>query len=135
MERLDIWIKGATGVVTGIVSYLVGGLGLAFTALLGLMAIDFVTGLMVAFHNKELNSNIGTRGLIKKVHVILLVGATYLIEISVLKGNGAITDGVSAAFAVSEFISIIENGGRMGIKYPAKINDLILTLKPNKKSD
>lgn len=46
MERLDMYVKTLAMVVGGLISYMVGGLGLAFTILLGLMVIDYVTSFM-----------------------------------------------------------------------------------------
>lgn len=133
MERTDVFIKTVIGIVTGFVSYIVDGFGLVFTALLGLMLLDFISGILVALVNKSLNSGIGTFGLIKKVHIIIIIGATYLIEVSVLKSNGAITDGISAAFCVTEFISIVENAGGAGFPLPHKLKELILSLKSENK--
>ena len=52
-----------------------------------------------------------------------------MIEMPVLNSHGAITDGVSAAYCVAEFVSIVENGGRMGIRLPSFLTELIETLK------
>ncbi|MBU7316169.1 phage holin family protein [Paenibacillus oleatilyticus] len=133
MERIDLLVKTIVGVVSGFVSMLVGGLGLVFTVLLGLMAIDFITGLLAGAFNEGLQSRKGAKGIIKKVYVILLIGSVYLIETAVLKSNGVVTDGISGAFCLIEFVSITENGGRMGIQIPDKIKDLISTLKNEKK--
>ncbi|WP_438496719.1 phage holin family protein [Paenibacillus sp. IHBB 3054] len=134
MERVDVVVKLAIGAVTGIVSWMVGGFGLVFTVLLGLMMLDFITGFMVGIYQKNINSRIGTLGLIRKVYVVLLIGAVYLIEVAVLKGNGIVTDGVSGAFCLIEFTSITENGGKLGIPLPQKVKDIILVLK-NKENE
>lgn len=133
MERIDLLVKTIVGVVSGFVSMLVGGLGLVFTVLLGLMAIDFITGLLAGAFNEGLQSGKGAKGIIKKVYVILLIGSVYLIEMAVLKSNGVVTDGISGAFCLIEFVSIVENGGKLGIRMPDKLKDLIATLKNEKK--
>ncbi|MGN7168465.1 phage holin family protein [Paenibacillus cellulositrophicus] len=135
MERTDIFIKSIIGIVSGVVSWMVGGFGLVFTVLLGLMMLDFITGFMVGIYQKNINSRIGTLGLIRKVYVVLLIGAVYLIEVAVLKGNGIVTDGVSGAFCLIEFTSITENGGKLGIPMPNKVKDIILVLKNKDKQD
>ncbi|WP_228469503.1 phage holin family protein [Paenibacillus sp. JNUCC31] len=135
MERLDVVVKFLIGIVTGIVSWMVGGFGLVFTVLIGLMAIDFITGIMVGMYEKKVNSRIGTKGLIKKLYIILLIGAVYLIEVAVLKGNGIVSDGVSGAFCLIEFVSLTENGGKLGIPLPDKVKDIILVLKKQDKTN
>lgn len=129
MERTDIFIKAVVGIITGVISVFTGLFGLMFTVLLGLMAIDFITGFIAAWSTKSLKSSIGYRGLFKKIYTTLLIGAVLMIEVAVLKSNGVLTDGVSGAFAVIEFLSIVENGGKMGVKIPNFLQKAIVSLK------
>lgn len=130
MERFDVWIKSIVIVTGGLVSYLVGGVGLAFTILLALMALDFITGLMVAAYNKSISSKIGSKGFIRKLYVILLIGAVYLVEKVAFDQMGYIGDGVVIAYCALEFVSIVENGGKMGFPIHPKIKEIIEVLKP-----
>ncbi|MDO3679825.1 phage holin family protein [Paenibacillus ehimensis] len=107
--------QNTIGAVGAFFSWMVGGLGLAFTILLGLMLLDYATGLMAGYVRKELSSRVGITGLIRKTYVIILVGCVYLIELSVLKSNGVIGDGVVIAYSVIEFLSFVENGGKLGV--------------------
>ncbi|MEC0210299.1 phage holin family protein [Paenibacillus ehimensis] len=79
------------------------------------MLLDYATGLMVGYVKKELSSRVGITGLFRKTYVIILVGCVYMIEVSVLKSNGVIGDGVVIAYSVIEFLSIVENGGKLGV--------------------
>lgn len=130
MERLDMYVKTVAMVVGGLISYMVGGLGLAFTVLLGLMVIDYATGLMVAIYKKNLSSRVGSRGFIRKLYVILLIFAVYLIEQITFEQVGYIADGVAAAYCFIELVSIVENGGKLNVPLPKILKDLILVLKP-----
>ncbi|MFB6465397.1 phage holin family protein [Cytobacillus sp. Hz8] len=112
MERVDLLIKGTVGVIGAVISYLVDGLGLAFVILLGMMTIDYTTGIMAAIVNKNLSSSIGRNGFIRKMYVILLIGAIYMLA-SVVDGLKYIGDGVTIAYILIEFISITENGGKL----------------------
>lgn len=125
-----MYVKTIVMVVGGLISYMVGGLGLAFTVLLGLMVIDYATGLMVAIYKKNLSSKIGSKGLIRKVSVILLIGAVYLVEKLAFEQVGYIGDGVVISYCFLEFISIVENMGKMNVPIPKILKDLILVLKP-----
>lgn len=125
-----MYVKTIVMVVGGLISYMVGGLGLAFTVLLGLMVIDYVTGLMVAIYKKNLSSKVGSRGFIRKLYVILLIGAVYLIEQVTFEQVGYIADGVAVAYCVMELVSIVENGGKLNVPLPKMLKDLILVLKP-----
>jgi toxin secretion/phage lysis holin len=130
LERLDVWVKSIVIVSGGFVSYLIGGVGLAITVLLGLMLIDLITGLMVAAYNKNVSSKIGSKGFIRKLYVILLIGAVYLVEKVAFEQAGYIGDGVVVAYCIIEFISIVENGGKMGLPIPEPLKKIIEVLKP-----
>jgi toxin secretion/phage lysis holin len=129
VERVDLVIKVIVGIVSGLVSWMIGSFGIVFTVFLALQAIDFITGLMAGAVNEGLSSPKGKKGLIKKTYIILLLCAVYMIELAILKSNGVITSSISGAFAVMEFVSIVENGGRMGIRIPSILSKLVATLK------
>lgn len=131
MERVDMIIKGLFGIFGSIVSLMIGGLGLAFVVLLGLMAIDFITGLIVGCVLDGLNSSIGKKGLAKKTYIILLIGAVYLIQMIVpaLNSIGHVGDGIAVAYCIIEFVSIVENGGKLGVPI-GPLRHVIAILKP-----
>ena len=128
MERSDLAVKVGFGIVGGAFSWLVGGLGLAVTVLLFLMVFDYITGLMVAYIKKDLSSRIGIKGLMKKTYIILLIGAVYLIEKSVMHSSGMIGDGITVAYIILEFLSVVENGGNLGVNI-GPLKKLIIALK------
>lgn len=94
----------------------VDGLGLAVVTLIIFMGIDYVTGLMQAIYNKNMNSDVGYRGLVRKVYFLLLILACYLLE-DLIFGTRLLTDGITVSFVVMEFISITENGVRMNAPF------------------
>lgn len=104
------------GLVGGVWSMVVDGLGLAVVTLVVLMGIDYVTGLMQAIYNRNMNSEVGYRGLVKKVYFLLLIWASYLVE-GLVFGTQHLADGVTISFALMEFISIAENGVRMNAPF------------------
>ncbi|MEK4006313.1 phage holin family protein [Paenibacillus sp. FSL H3-0333] len=130
MERVDLVIKSVVAIFAGIVSALTGLFGIIFTVLLGLMALDIITGLLAAIVTKEgWRSRKGTNGLIRKCYVILLIGSIFIVEIALGKTNGIVTDSISAAYAFMELVSIVENGGKMNAPIPKKLKEWITTLK------
>jgi toxin secretion/phage lysis holin len=128
MERIDLVIKTVIGVTGSFVSFLVGGFGIAFTILLGMMLLDYITGIMVGISNKSLSSAIGRKGFIRKLYVVILIGAIYMLS-SVVEGINYIGDGVTVAYILIEFISITENGGKLGAPMPKQVKELIAVLK------
>lgn len=125
---MEKYIALISGVVGTVISYLVGGLGMAVTVLIALMALDYVTGLMQAAVNQSLNSRIGFNGFIRKIYYLLMVASVYLIAL-VIPGIGYAGDGAAIAFCVLEFISITENGTKMGLWMPKFIQNLLAVVK------
>lgn len=78
MNGGEKWVLAVVGVIGGLWSLAMDGLGLAVATLAMFMAIDYVSGLAQGFYNKNLNSEIGFRGLFRKVYFLLLVGACYM---------------------------------------------------------
>ncbi|MDX8361635.1 phage holin family protein [Cytobacillus sp. IB215316] len=96
---------------------------MAVTILLGMMVIDNATGLIVGFIEKNLSSKMGIKWLMRKVYILLLIGGVYMIE-TLMFETGYIADGVAIAFIVTEFISITENGAKLGVPIPQQVRDL-----------
>ncbi len=125
MER---WIGAISGLIGALVSYTVDGLGMAVTVLIGFMAIDYLTGIMGGIVNGNLNSRVGFNGIIRKIYYLMLVGSVYLLSL-VIPGIEYAGDGAAIAFCVLEFISITENGTKMGLPMPDFIKELLAIVK------
>src|SRR5688572_1834701 len=106
MDSIEKWVLTVSGVIGWVFSYLIDGLGKAVVFLAIMMAIDYVTGLVQAIYNKNLSSEIGYKGLVKKVYFLLLVCACYLME-NLLFNTRQLSDGVTTSIVVMEFVSII----------------------------
>lgn len=125
---MEKWIAAVSGVMGTIVSYSVDGLGMAVTVLIGFMAIDYATGIMSGIVNRNLNSRIGFNGIIRKIYYLMLVGSVYLLAL-VIPGIEYAGDGAAIAFCVLEFISITENGTKMGLPTPNFIKNILAIVK------
>lgn len=134
VNNLEKWATSAIGSIGFLVSYLIDGLSLAVVILIAVMFIDYVTGLMQAWHNKELSSRIGMAGFIRKLYVLLLVGSVYLVE-GLLFETGHAGSGVAIAYIAIEFISITENGVRMGAPMPPYVTNLLDIMNNKKDGD
>src|SRR5690606_13309686 len=132
LTGIEKWILATAGVIGGLWSLVVDGLGLAVATLAVFMAIDYVTGLIQAIYNKNLNSEIGFRGLVKRVYVLLLVEACYLFE-SLVFGARHLADGVTISIVAMEFISMAENGVRMSAAFSGVFEAFLAIVK--KKAD
>lgn len=125
---MEKWIATISGFIGALISYVVDGLGEAVAILILMMAIDYTTGLMAGAVTKSLNSRIGFNGIIRKIYYLMLVGAVYALAI-VIPGIEYAGDGAAIAFCVLEFISVTENGVKMGAPIPKFIADLLVIVK------
>lgn len=125
---MEKWIGAISGIIGALVSYAVDGLGMAVTVLIGFMAIDYLTGIMGGIVNRNLNSRVGFNGIIRKIYYLMLVSSVYLLSL-VIPGIEYAGDGAAIAFCVLEFISITENGTKMGLPMPDFIKELLAIVK------
>ncbi len=129
------------GLVGSWLASLFGGWDTALSTLLIFMAVDYVTGLVVAgvFHRSKktdtgkLESRAGWKGLCRKGASLLIVLVSYRLDIVI--GSAYIRDAVIIAFLANETISIIENAGLMGIPIPPVIMRAIEVLKDKMESE
>lgn len=128
VDKMD-WIKMITAAVSGFFSWMVDGFGVPFTILFLMMVGDYISGLLVGLKNKDLSSRTGIIGIIKKVYIIILLMSIKGLDMAVLNTNGFIYDGAAVAFIVNEFISITENGGKLGVWLPEPVKKVIRVLK------
>ena len=130
-KRMKETVSAMTGIGAGMISWLVGGFDLPILALIVCMAVDYVTGLVVAgvFHTSPktagggLDSRVGWKGLARKCVTLLIVVVGNLAD--VLLGQCCIRDAVVIGFCANECISILENAGRMGIRVPKALSEAL----------
>ena len=135
---LKISIFGLLGVVGSYISQFFGGWSMDLQTLLLFMVVDYVSGLILAgvFKKSEktksgaLSSNVGFKGLCKKIGILFCVLIAYRLDISI--GTDYIRTAVIIAFIANEAVSIVENVGLMGVPIPVPILKAIDVLK-NKK--
>lgn len=128
-------VVAGIGIIGSFISTLLGGWDTGLATLCILMAVDYITGWIVAgvFKNSEksesggLSSTAGFKGLAKKGVMLLFVLMAYRLDLTV--GSTYIRDAVIIAFIANEVISITENAGLMGIPIPAVIIKAIDVLK------
>ena len=128
-------IMTGAGVIGGMISQAFGGWDAALISLLLFMAVDYLSGLIVAgvFHSSDksetgtLNSAACWQGLLKKgmTLIIVLVAA----RLDIVLGTAFVRDAVVIAYIVNETISIIENAGLMGLPVPDVIMSAIEQLQ------
>jgi len=122
------------GAIGGVLIAFFGRFDSAILILAVFMAIDFITGIILATvfksskHGKNgLESKVCRKGLYKKgVSLLICLMAAYFDK---LLGTTFVHNAVAVGFIVNESISIIENAGLMGIPVPMQLKNAIAVLK------
>ena len=126
---MDKFIQTITATICGIIGFLYGKADGVLYALLAFIILDYVTGVTVACINKNLSSEVGFKGIAKKVIILLLVAVGNIVDIYIL-GDGAVCRSTVIGFYLAnEGISILENAGNLGIPLPKKLVSVLKQLK------
>lgn len=120
-------LKVVFAAVGGFFSYVFGGFDSLLIALLSLMILDYISGIVKAIYNKNLNSTIGFRGLLKKVMILLVVVLVSVLQ-KAISGVVPLRDIVLMFYIANEGISIIENLGAV-IPIPEKVRQFFEQLQ------
>ncbi|MGL5655920.1 MAG: phage holin family protein [Fusobacteriaceae bacterium] len=113
--------------------YLVGGFDTLFRALLIMMALDYITGVIKGYKNKNINSKSAYKGFWKKIVVlIIVVGAT---QMDMILQDVGVRTLVLMFYVATEFLSIIENASVLGVPIPDKLKNALEQCRDNKEVD
>lgn len=115
--------------IGGLIGAIVGDVDGLLLALLAFIILDYLTGLMAAVVQKQLSSQIGFKGIFKKIVLLFLVALAHLIDTQVLKHGGPIRATVIFFYLSNEGLSILENAVRIGLPIPEKLQSILKMLK------
>lgn len=119
-------VQTVAGITGGLVAFLYGEVTVAFLSLIALICIDFITGLMHAYLERNLDSKTCAKGIAKKVYILALVAVGHLIDGTT--GAGVCMNVVTFFYIANEAMSIIENAGRIGLPIPEKLTEVLKQL-------
>lgn len=116
------------GLLCGGLLSALGGWDLPLRALVGAMALDYVSGVTVAVKEKKLSSAVGFTGLARKLMIFLIVIVAGSLD--ALTGQQNVCRAAAVAFYfVNEAVSLLENAAKLGLPVPKKILDALAQLK------
>ena len=113
-------------------TFIFGDWDVALQCLVIAVALDYLSGVIKAFVNKELSSKIGFKGLLKKVGVFVIVALAVLID-RITGESGMVRTLVIYYFVANEGLSIVENLGEAGLPIPDVIKKALKSLKNESK--
>ena len=123
----DFWnvIQLIFSALGGWLGYFLGGCdGLLYT-LLAFTAIDYITGVMCAVNDHTLSSEVGFRGICRKVLIFMLVGIANILDADVVGTGSVLRTAVIFFYSSNEGVSLLENAAHLGLPVPEKIKTVL----------
>ncbi len=92
------------------------------------MVADYITGVMCAIVDKTLSSEVGFRGIFKKVLIFVLVGIGHIIDTNLIGDGNVLRTAIIFFYCSNEGVSMLENASRLGLPIPEKLKDVLAQL-------
>ena len=127
----EIWtgIQVAFSAIGGMLGWFLGGMDGFLYALLAFVILDYITGVMVAAIQKKVSSEVGFKGICRKVLIFILIGMANIVDVQIIGNGSAIRTAVIFFYFSNEGISILENTAIIGLPVPQKLKDVLEQLK------
>lgn len=111
--------------VGGWLGYYLGGCDGLLLALVAFAAADYLTGVMCAVSDRKLSSNVGFKGICRKVLIFLLVGIANILDVHVIGTGSVLRTAVIFFYISNEGVSLLENAAHLGLPVPEKIKAVL----------
>lgn len=129
MRELWTYIQITITAIGGWLGWFLGGFDGFLYALIVFVVADYITGIMLAILNRQLSSQIGFKGIFKKVLIFIFVAIAHIIDQQIIGDGSVVRTAVTFFYISNEGISLIENSAKMGLPVPEKLKAVILSLK------
>ena len=119
----EFWnvIQAAFAAVGGWLGWFLGGCDGLLYALIAFVVIDYITGVMCAINDQSLSSEVGFRGICRKVLIFLMVGIANILDVNVIGTGSVLRTAVIFFYISNEGVSLMENAAHLGLPVPEKI--------------
>lgn len=121
--------------IGGWLGYFLGGCDGLLYALIAFVVIDYITGVMCAINDKTLSSEVGFRGICRKVLIFLLVGIANILDVQVIGTGSVLRTAVIFFYISNEGVSLLENAAHLGLPVPEKIKIVLEQLHDRAESE
>ena len=121
--------------VGGWLGYFLGGCDGLLYALIAFVVIDYITGIVCAIINQSLSSEVGFKGICRKVLIFLLVGIANILDVQVIGSGSVLRTAVIFFYLSNEGVSILENAAFLSLPVPEKIKIVLEQLHDRSESE
>lgn len=121
--------------IGGWLGYFLGGYDGLLYVLVVFMAADYITGIMCAVSDKKLSSEVGFKGICRKVLILMLVGIANLLDLQVIGTGAVLRTAVIFFYLSNEGVSLLENAAHLGLPIPKKLKAILAQLHDRAESE
>ena len=125
MKEIWNWIRIALTALGGFIGWFLGGADGFLYALIAFAVIDYITGVLCAISDKTLSSEVGFKGICRKVLIFTLVGIGNIVDVYVLGETGVLRTAVIFFYLSNEGVSLLENSAHLGLPIPEKLKEVL----------
>ena len=123
------------GALGAFLSFFLGSLDGILRILVIVMAVDYLTGVLNSFVQKNFSSAIGFHGIARKVCMFLVIGITNVLDHELLAHSEVLRDAVCMFYLANEGLSVMENAISLGVPFPEKLKERFLIWRNGKSDD
>ena len=123
LTKIETYTGIISACVGGVICGALGGWDVVLKILATMIVLDYVSGLLAAFVEKKLNSEVGFKGVAKKVLIFIVVALAYNIDVVI--GASFVRYLVISFYIGIEGLSVLKNAGRAGIPLPGVLFDAL----------
>lgn len=124
MRKMKIF-DSIVAIMATFFTWIFGTWDIAIAILIIFMVLDYLTGVIVAYQNKTLNSEVGFKGLIKKCMILVILIVAVMLDRLLNTGAWVFRTLVCYFYIANEGISLLENVSNLGVKIPRKLKDAL----------
>ena len=121
--------------IGGWLGYFLGGCDGLLYALLAFVVIDYITGVMCAIADHTLSSEVGFKGICRKVLIFILVGIANILDVQVIGTGSVLRTAIIFFYISNEGVSLLENAAHLGLPVPEKIKIVLEQLHDRSESE
>ncbi len=129
MKEFYVVVQAMFAGIGGFAGCFLGGLDGFLYALLIFVVMDYLTGIMVAIIQKKLSSEVGFKGIFKKILIFAMVGVAQVIDTQIVGIGSVLRTAVIFFYLSNEGISILENVTLIGLPVPEKLKAALEQIK------
>ena len=121
--------------IGGWLGWFLGGCDGLLYALIAFIVADYITGVMCAIVNKSLSSEVGFKGICRKVIIFTLVGIANVLDVEVIGAGSVLRTAVIFFYISNEGVSLLENAAFLGLPIPEKMKTVLEQLHDRSESE